>query len=122
MNSFRVLLGQGMTGKGKAKAGPGPLVPHSDLYSPWTRDLGLLPRPELTGPRAVLKEAGRAVAASLRLISTWGFRPPIPALTSLQAWVCSGARGTEGMQDFPCRAFGLGPLRNSEPLVCWWGN
>lgn len=118
MNSFRVSLEGGTRGKGKGKVGQGPLLPHSDLYSSWTLDLGLLPRPEQTGVHGVLKEAGRAVATSLCLISTWGFQPLIPVLASLQAWIASGPRGdrqrgTEGTQDFPCRSLG------SRPLVCW---
>lgn len=67
------------------------------------------------------------------LTPTWGFQLPIPALTSLQAWVFSGARGTgawegevqrgtEGMQNFPCRTLGSEPLISSETSVCWWGN
>lgn len=41
------------------------------------------------------KEAGKAVAPSPCLTSAWVFQPLTVALTSLQAWVSSGARVAE---------------------------
>lgn len=43
------------------------------------------PRPEQSRSCGVHERAGKAVATSPCLISSWGFQTPIPALTSLQA-------------------------------------